>query len=178
MNPPDPQAVDGTTSPSAAQDLTERLTSKTATIAIMGMGYVGLPLARAVHEAGYRVLGYDVDEQKIRQLERGENYLRHLGDELTRELAASDRFDATAEVGRLREADVVLLCVPTPLGAHHEPDLSYVLNCTRMLARVLRAGQLVVLESTTYPGTTRDEMLPLMEETGLKCGRDFFLAYS
>ncbi|MHC5004958.1 MAG: nucleotide sugar dehydrogenase [Planctomycetota bacterium] len=164
--------------PSAAEQLRARLESRTAVIGIMGLGYVGLPLARAVHEAGYRVLGYDVDERKIEQLDRGESYLKHLGEDLARTLADSDRFEATSDAGRLRAADVVLLCVPTPLGPHREPDLTYVLDSTRVLARVLRAGQLVVLESTTYPGTTREEMLPLLEETGLTCGRDFFLAYS
>jgi UDP-N-acetyl-D-glucosamine dehydrogenase len=161
-----------------AAQLFERLQSRTATIGLVGMGYVGLPMARAVHDAGYPVLGYDVDQRKVEQLQRGENYLRHLGDDLARTLAASDRFVATSDSSRLDEADVVLLCVPTPLGEHGEPDLSFVLDSTRMVAKVLRPGQLIVLESTTYPGTTREEMQPLLEEAGLVCGRDFFLAYS
>ncbi|MBT8487124.1 MAG: nucleotide sugar dehydrogenase [Phycisphaerales bacterium] len=163
---------------SPAQQLRERLEQRTAVIGIVGLGYVGLPLARAVHAAGYPVLGYDVDAAKVASLGRGENYLTHLGDELAQTLATSDRFNATADAARLAEADVILLCVPTPLGKHHEPDLSFVLNSTRMVARVLRPGQLVVLESTTYPGTTRDEMLPILAEGGLACGSDFFLAYS
>jgi UDP-N-acetyl-D-glucosamine dehydrogenase len=131
-----------------------------------------------MHEAGYAVLGYDVDSLKVEKLKRGESYLQHLGVELTQSLASSERFDATSDGRALADADVVILCVPTPLGHHREPDLSYVLNSTRMVAGVLRPGQLVVLESTTYPGTTRDEMLPILEESGLTCGRDFFLAYS
>jgi UDP-N-acetyl-D-glucosamine dehydrogenase len=158
--------------------LIERLRQSTATIGIVGLGYVGLPLARAVHDAGYRVVGYDVDDAKVRCLESGETYLHHLGQDLTQVLAASDRFTATATAKDLAEADVIVLCVPTPLGEHREPDLSFVLDSTRMVAGVLRRGQLVILESTTYPGTTRQEMLPILEETGLVAGEDFFVAYS
>jgi UDP-N-acetyl-D-glucosamine dehydrogenase len=124
------------------------------------------------------VIGYDIDEAKVRSLRAGANYLKHLGEDLTRGLAASDRFRPTADVADLRDADVIILCVPTPLGPHHEPDLSFVLESTRMVAGVLRPGHLVVLESTTYPGTTRDEMLPILEATGLRSGHDYFVAYS
>ena len=174
-----PQHPDAAVKPSdTATALIERLKNRTATIGIVGLGYVGLPLARAVHESGYRVLGYDVDQRKIDRLNAGEMYLKHLGEDLAQTLAASDRFEPTADVGRLADPDVILLCVPTPLGPHKEPDLSFVLNSTRSVARVLRAGQLVVLESTTYPGTTRGEMLPILAESGLACGDDYFLAYS
>ncbi|MCA9297141.1 MAG: nucleotide sugar dehydrogenase, partial [Phycisphaerales bacterium] len=158
--------------------LRERIENRTAIIGVVGLGYVGLPLAKALHDAGYPVLGYDTDRNKVDMLERGETYLHHLGDDLTKALSTSDRFNATADASRIGEADVVLLCVPTPLGPHREPDLSYVLASTRMVAATLRRGQLIVLESTTYPGTTRQEMLPVLEETGLVGGRDFFLAYS
>ncbi len=161
-----------------AADLDGRIRDRTATVGIVGLGYVGLPLARAVHNAGFPVLGYDVDPEKIRALESGHTYLEHLGAELARELANSDRFEATSDDGRLGEADVILLCVPTPLGTHNEPDLRYVLESTRMCARTLRPGQLIVLESTTYPGTTRDEMTPILEAGGLQAGTDFFVAYS
>ncbi|MHC4946976.1 MAG: nucleotide sugar dehydrogenase [Planctomycetota bacterium] len=161
-----------------AEVLRRRLEQRTATIAVVGLGYVGLPLCRAVHEAGYRVLAYDTDADKIAKLGRGESYLRHVGGDLAGILAASDRFRATHEPADLADADAVLLCVPTPLGPHREPDLRYVLDSTRMVARTLRPGQLVVLESTTYPGTTRDRMGPILAEAGLVCGRDFFLAYS
>lgn len=167
------------TSGASAATLMERFESATATIAVVGLGYVGLPLVRAAHEAGFPVVGYDRDRTKIDTLNRGETYLKHLGDDLAKALAASERFKATAESKDLVSADAILLCVPTPLGPHREPDLSFVLDSTKMVAGILRKGQLVVLESTTYPGTTRDEMLPILEkESGLRCGKDFFLAYS
>lgn len=162
----------------AAEALRERLDHRTARVAVMGLGYVGLPLLRAFFDAGHRVLGFDIDPRKIEALRRGETYLRHLGEDLARDFPASDRFEATAEPERLAAADVVVLCVPTPLGEHREPDLSYVLDSTREVARVLRPGCLVVLTSTTYPGTTREEVLPILEKSGLRCGRDFFLAFS
>ena len=167
------------TSGAPAATLMERFETATATIAVVGLGYVGLPLVRAAHEAGFSVVGYDRDRTKIDTLNRGETYLKHLGDDLAKALAASERFKATAESKDLVSADAILLCVPTPLGPHREPDLSFVLDSTKMVAGILRKGQLVVLESTTYPGTTRDEMLPILEkESGLRCGKDFFLAYS
>ncbi len=162
--------------PAAA--LRGRLESKTATVAVVGLGYVGLPLVRAAHDAGLRVIGYDSDDSKIEMLARGKTYIRHLGEELGRTLAASARFEPTSDPRSLTAADAILLCVPTPLGPHREPDLSFVLESTKMVATTLRKGQLVVLESTTYPGTTRDELLPILQETGLRCGADFFLAYS
>ena len=162
----------------AGEVLRKRLENKTATIAVVGLGYVGLPLVRSVHDSGFRVIGYDADDTKITRLRCGESYIRHIGNELASELAASDRFEPTSDARRLADADAILLCVPTPLGPHREPDLSFVLDCTEMIAQTLRAGQLVVLESTTYPGTTRDVMKPILEETGLVCGTDFFLAYS
>ena len=162
----------------AAAVLRDRLEKRTATIGVVGLGYVGLPLVRVIHDSGYHVIGYDVDVAKIEKLQRGESYIRHVGADLAGQLAASDRFAPTADPARLTDADAILLCVPTPLGSHREPDLSFVLDSTRMVAGVLRRGQLVILESTTYPGTTRDEMLPILAETGLACGEDYFLAYS
>ncbi len=171
-----PESAARPDSPAAA--LQARLESRTATIGVVGLGYVGLPLVRAVHEAGYRVIGFDTDLEKIECLQRGENYLHHLGPQLAQGLRRSDRFEATADVDALSQADAILLRVPTPPGAHREPDLSYLLDSTRQVARILRRGQLIVLESTTYPGTTREEMMPILQETGLRCGRDFFLAFS
>ncbi|MFG0329804.1 MAG: nucleotide sugar dehydrogenase [Phycisphaerales bacterium] len=166
-------------------ELARRLDTKTATVGVIGLGYVGLPLASALHTGGYRVVGFDIDPAKIESLDAGRNYLKHLGDEMTGALAASERFEATTAFDRLGEPDVVIVCLPTPLGAHREPDLSYVVDAGRRIGAKLRRGQLIVLESTTYPGTTRDEFLPAMLEAAadagresLECGVDFFIAYS
>jgi UDP-N-acetyl-D-glucosamine dehydrogenase len=158
--------------------LTEKIESGTAAVAVMGLGYVGLPLLAAFHAAGFRVLGLDNDPEKIAALGRGENYLKHLGGNLVADMLKAGRFEATGDAGRLGEADAIISCVPTPLGEHLEPDLSFVEACADDIARTLRPGQLVVLESSTYPGTTREVMLPRLSAGGLKCGRDFFLAYS
>ena len=163
---------------STSAELQAKIENKTATIGIVGMGYVGLPLAVAVFDAGFPVIGFDVDNKKIEHLNSGTPYLEHLGSDFARGFVSSDRFLGTTDAADLANADIISLCVPTPLGPHNEPDLSYVLDSTRAVAKILRKGQLVVLESTTYPGTTRDEMLPILEESGLKHGEDFFLAYS
>lgn len=169
---------------STFDELRDRLMSGRATVGVIGLGYVGLPVAHAMHAAGFRVIGFDIDRAKVEALAAGRAYLSHLGEALPRELGASDRFEATDDFTRLGEADAVLICVPTPLGPHQEPDLSYVLNSARAIGRSLRRGQLIVLESTTYPGTTRDELIPAMLSArpagadALACGRDFFVAFS
>lgn len=164
--------------PTAAVELHDKIKNKTAVIGVVGLGYVGLPLVRAVHHAGYPVVGYDVDDSKVQMLRLGKNYLHHLGDDMTLTLSKSKRFEPTSDPRKLVEADIIILCVPTPLGPHREPDLSFVLRSAEMCAIILRKGQLVVLESTTYPGTTRGDMLPILEGSGLKAGEDFFVAYS
>ena len=156
----------------------KRIADRTAVVGVIGLGYVGLPLAHTFHAAGFPVVGFDTDPRKIEMLDAGESYLEHLSGDLSRDLGASDRFQATTDTTRLAELDAILICVPTPLGRHLEPDLSYVEGTTDNIARHLRAGQLVVLESTTYPGTTREVMLPRLEAGGLKCGTDFYLAFS
>jgi len=161
----------------AAAELMAKIKQKTATVGVVGLGYVGLPLVRAVHDAGFKVIGYDTDASKIDKLRKGQTYLHHLGIELVQSLRG-DRFRATNTPADLRDADVILLCVPTPLGNHREPDLTFVTDSTKMVADVLRPGMLIVLESTTYPGTTRDEMVPILQKTGLTSGKDFFVAYS
>ena len=161
-----------------ATQLHEKLETRNATIGIIGLGYVGLPLAQAAHKAGYKVLGFDTDTQKVEKLNSGETYLQHLGNDLVKTLHSSDRFTATDTPDELGDADAILLCVPTPLGAHREPDLSYVSASTELVAKILRPGQLIVLESTTYPGTTRQDMCPILERGDLVVGRDFFVAYS
>jgi len=156
-----------------------RIRDKSATVGVVALGYVGLPLSRAFWDAGFRVLGFDIDPDKIAQLKRGENYLQHLGGDFVAEMTRCDRFDATDDFDRLNEPDAILVCVPTPLGRHLEPDLSFVQRTADAIGRRLRPGQLVVLESTTYPGTTREVMLPrLTEASGLRVGEDFHLAYS
>jgi UDP-N-acetyl-D-glucosamine dehydrogenase len=159
-------------------ELKKRIEARSAIIGVIGLGYVGLPLMRAFWLAGYPVLGFDVDPQKINLLESGENYLKHLGADFLAGTVASKRFHATTGFSRMREADVLISCVPTPLGRHLEPDLSFVEKTADDIAATLRPQQLVVLESSTYPGTTREVMLPRLAARGLKLGSDFFLAYS
>ncbi|MBI2824345.1 MAG: nucleotide sugar dehydrogenase [Planctomycetia bacterium] len=151
---------------------------KTARVGVVGLGYVGLPLIRAFVAAGYRTLGFDVDRQKVDRLKAGESYIKHIPAAWIRECLSGGRFEPTADLRRLAEADAVLICVPTPLSESRDPDLAYVEQTAQSIAAVLRPGQLVVLESTTYPGTTRDVVLPILAAGGLKVGTDFFLAYS
>ncbi len=161
--------------------LAKKIDDGSALIGVVALGYVGLPLLRSFYDAGFRVIGFDVDPEKVRMLNAGENYLKHLGEAFVSEMSASDRFEVTDDFGRLGEPDAIMICVPTPLGPHQEPDLSFVEHAADDVAKTLRAGQLIVLESTTYPGTTREVMLPRLEagETGgLRCGKDFYLAYS
>jgi UDP-N-acetyl-D-glucosamine dehydrogenase len=160
------------------ENLRSKVRDRSAVVGVIGLGYVGLPLTRAFCDAGFRVLGFDIDPKKIDLLRRGENYLKHLGERFAAQMLATGRFDATTDFSRLAEADAILVCVPTPLGKHLEPDLSYVENTADTIAATLRPGQLIVLESTTYPRTTREIMLPRFEARGLACGQDFFLAYS
>ncbi len=149
-----------------------------ASVAVIGLGYVGLPLLRAFFDAGFPVIGYDTDDSKVKRLLAGENYLDHLGEDLARPFAGSVRFTASSEPSALSAADVIIICVPTPLGPHREPDLSYVLASGRTVAAELPPGRLVILSSTTYPGTTSNELLPLLEAKGLTRGEDLFVAYS
>lgn len=162
-------------------ELLERIKSREITAGIIGLGYVGLPLAHALHQGGQRVIGFDVDQRKISALIEGTPYLQHLGEQMVQTLAQSDRFEPTDDFGRLGEADVVLICLPTPLGAHREPDLSYVVRAGEQIGKTLRKGQLVILESTTYPGTTRSELLDAIKSTAdasLELGTDYFVAFS
>jgi UDP-N-acetyl-D-glucosamine dehydrogenase len=149
-----------------------------ATVGVVGLGYVGLPLSLAAAGAGFRVLGFDVNAARVAALNRGEGAFRHIAPESLRAALRSGAFAATADMARLAEPDAVLICVPTPLSRHREPDLSFVEATVRSVAAALRPGQLVVLESTTWPGTTLEVVRPILEATGLVSGRDFFLAYS
>ncbi len=163
---------------SAADRLAERIRTGRARFGVIGLGYVGLPLVLAACRSGLEVLGFDIDGPKVEGLNAGRSPLAHIGDAAVGQARASGRFAATADFDRLAEVDAIAICVPTPLGNHREPDLSYVEATARAIATRLRAGQLVVLESTTWPGTTREVVRPILETTGLRSGADFFLAYS
>jgi UDP-N-acetyl-D-glucosamine dehydrogenase len=146
------------------------------TIGVIGLGYVGLPLAVAFAEAGQRVIGVDTSAEKVNLIRNGESYIEDVPTD--RLQAVAHRIEATTRIGRLALADAIIVCVPTPLTANHEPDLTPLMSAASALTDVLQAGQLVVLESTTYPGTTRERLQPLLEETGMIAGRDFHLAFS
>lgn len=158
--------------------LAGKIENKQAVVGVIGLGYVGLPLLKAFHAAGYPVVGFDVDGRKIESLKAGRNYLKHLGSDMVATMLKAGRFDATSDMKRLGECDVVIVCVPTPVGKHLEPDISFIENASNDIAATLRPGQLIVLESSTYPRTTREVMLPRFEAKGLHVGRDFFLAFS
>jgi UDP-N-acetyl-D-glucosamine dehydrogenase len=157
--------------------LCERLDARTAVIGIVGLGYVGLPLVLRFCEVGYRIIGFDIDESKTKALMGGRSYIEHISAEAIRR-ARERGFEATTDFSRSREADALIICVPTPLTEHREPDLSYVIGTVDSLVPFLRKGQVISLESTTYPGTTSEEILPRVESTGLKAGRDIFVVYS
>ncbi len=163
---------------SLADQLHARLRDRTARVAVVGLGYVGLPLAETFAWGGYPVLGFDIDPAKVAALREGRSYIGHIPARRVAELVGSGRFDATTDPARFAEADAIVICVPTPLTEAREPDLSYVTGTGEGIRPHLRRGQLVVLESTTYPGTTTELLQPLLERSGLRAGRDFFLAYS
>jgi len=158
-------------------ELVAKLKSHDATIGVVGLGYVGLPLVLRFHEVGFRVVGFDIDQAKVDALNGGRSYIEHISAERIVEIANSG-FEATSNFARASEADVLILCVPTPLNKHREPDLSFVIDTTDSLVPFLRPGQLLSLESTTFPGTTDEELQPRIEANGLKVGQDFFLVYS
>lgn len=160
------------------QDLIDAISDRSATVGVIGLGYVGLPLIDAFTAAGFRCLGFDVDPKKIDALSAGTSYIKHIGDSTVSGWIARALFSCTADMTRLGEPDVLLICVPTPLDDARDPDLRYVVGTCESIAAPLRAGQLVVLESTTYPTTTRDVMVPILERGGLRAGEDFFVAYS
>ncbi len=162
-----------------AEDLLQKIEDKEYTIGIVGLGYVGLPLMWTFHDAGMPVIGYDIDQEKIDCLHEGRPYIKHLGEKMMKRLAGSDRCDATADFSHLSEADAILMCVPTPLDHHREPDMQYVEKTAMTIGENLREGQLVILESTTYPGTTEELIIPILEsKSNLTAGEDFYVAYS
>ncbi|HZI21729.1 MAG TPA: nucleotide sugar dehydrogenase, partial [Gemmatimonadales bacterium] len=166
------------TASSAADLLVAKTQDRSALIGVVGLGYVGLPLAMEFARAGFRVLGFDVSKPIVDALTQGRSHVQDVASADVARFAKAGAFSVTADLARLREPDVVSICVPTPLSKTKDPDVSYVIAATNSVKRTLRRGQLIVLESTTYPGTTRELMLPALAETGLKVGEDFFLAFS
>jgi len=161
-----------------SEALVKKIRSRKAVIGVVGLGYVGLPLVHEFVGAGASVLGFDVDPGKVKALKASRSYIEHIPSKMIAGMVRSGRFDPTDDFSRLDEPDCILICVPTPLTKMREPDMRYVVNTARAITQRLRKGQLVVLESTTYPGTTEEVLLPILAETGLKVGRDFYLAYS
>lgn len=159
-------------------ELSEKISNKKAVVGIIGLGYIGLPLTCVFLSAGFQTIGFDTDGGKVALLNEGKSYIKTQQPEPLKMALKEGRFRATTDFSALGEADALVICVPTPLGPHQEPDLSFIKKTTESIAKTLRKGQLVVLKSTTYPGTTREIMLPVLEATGLKAGRDFHLAYA
>lgn len=159
-------------------DLEKKIKTRQASVGVIGLGYVGLPLVKTFLENDFKVIGFDVDIQKVDLLNQGKSYIRDVKGEELKNHVKKKEFQATSDYKKLSEVDAVIICVPTPLDSHRNPDLSFVLQTTETISRNLKKGQLVVLESTTYPGTTEEEMLPILEKSGLKVGEDFYLGYS
>jgi UDP-N-acetyl-D-glucosamine dehydrogenase len=160
------------------REMIDRIQDRSYVVGIVGMGYVGLPLTRSFYEAGFRCVGFDVDARKIKQLNAGKSYIKHIPGQFIAQARKEKRFRATSNFAELKKVDAIIICVPTPLTKMREPDMSYVRGTCETIAKHLRKGQLVALESTTYPGTTRELMLPILETGGLKVERDFYLAFS
>lgn len=165
--------------PVSADELAARFSAKKAVIGVIGLGYVGLPLSCAACSAGFRVVGFDVDPAKIAKLEKGESYIGNIHNDKVSGFVKDGAFTPTADYNRIAEVDAIIMCVPTPLNKNREPDMTYIERTGEAIAKHLKAGQIVVLESTTYPGTTDDVLRPILEQgSGLVAGRDFFLAFS
>lgn len=161
-----------------SKSFSDQVESRSLKIGVIGLGYVGLPLILALNEKGFSTIGFDIDSEKTEALLAGRSYVKHIPDAAIQALTASGLFDATTDFARTAAADVLLLCVPTPLTLQREPDMSYVVSTVETIASYLRKEHLLVLESTTYPGTTQDLMVPILERGGLREGHDFFVAYS
>jgi len=160
------------------QKLRKKIKTKKAKIGVIGLGYVGLPLAAAFAKNGFAVIGIDTDPDKIKKLMRAQSYILDVHERDLKTILKRKLFQATSDYKAVRELDAVIICVPTPLSKTHEPDISFVIDAAKKTAEYLRRGQLVVLESTTYPGTTEEVLLPLLEKSGLEVESDFFLAFS
>jgi len=155
----------------------QKIEEKQIKVGILGLGYVGLPLAGEFALAGLKVIGFDIDEKKVRILNSGRSIIKHVPHSKVKQIVKAGRFQATSNMARLKNVDAILVCVPTPLTRNREPDMQFIIKSTETIAKYLQRGQLIVLESTTYPGTTREVMVPILESSGLKAGKDFHLAY-
>jgi UDP-N-acetyl-D-glucosamine dehydrogenase len=158
--------------------LKAKIEKRQATAAVIGLGYVGLPLAMEIAAAGFKVIGIDLDKSKITTLKQGNSYIADVSEKIVADAVRSERFNPTSDFSTLRNADTVSICVPTPLSKSRDPDISFILSATEQIRKYLHAGQLIVLESTTYPGTTDELIVPELEAAGLKVGRDFWVAFS
>jgi UDP-N-acetyl-D-glucosamine dehydrogenase len=160
------------------EDLNQRIDNKKAVVGVIGLGYVGLPLILCFAEKGFRSIGFDIDTKKTGALMRGESYIKHIPPERIQKAVNNGLFSAVADFGRVKECDTILIAVPTPLSKNREPDVQYITASCEAIAPYVRKGQLIVLESSTYPGTTDEVMIPILERGGLKVDRDFFAAFS
>ena len=159
-------------------ELSGKIQTRKAKIGIIGMGYVGIPLGLEFEKAGFTIIGFDKDKKRVDDINNGKQVMKHISSNLMSEFIKSNRATATTDFTKIQEADCLILCVPTPLDEHEQPDMSYVESATNEISKNISKGQLIVLESTTYPGTTREIVMPLLEQSNLKAGKDFFLAYS
>ncbi|MCG3130047.1 MAG: UDP-N-acetyl-D-glucosamine 6-dehydrogenase [Phycisphaerae bacterium] len=164
--------------PASEKTILDKIQTRQAVVGVIGLGYVGLPLVRTFSKAGFRCVGYDVDEAKVHALNAGQSYIKHIPSKTVADLVQKSGFRATANPSDLRACDAILICVPTPLNKTRDPDMSYVEQTARMIAQHLQPGQLIILESTTYPGTTKELVQPILEAGGLRAEQDYFLAYS
>ncbi len=159
-------------------ELLEKIHQKKAVVGVVGLGYVGLPLLMEFVEQGFKTLGFDIDQNKVNKLNAGQSYIKHIDEKRVKSVRDSKLFEATTDFGRIKEVDAILICVPTPLTKHREPDMSYIVGTAETLAKHIREGQLIVLESSTYPGTTEEVLKPILEKSGLKGDKEFWVAFS
>jgi UDP-N-acetyl-D-glucosamine dehydrogenase len=160
------------------KDWAKKIKEKQLTVGVLGLGYVGLPLAGEFASAGLKVVGFDIDDKKVRTLNSGRSIIKHVPHSRIKQIVKAGRFKATSNMARLKNVDTILVCVPTPLTRNREPDMQFIIKSSETIAKYLQRGQLIILESTTYPGTTREIMVPILQSSGLKAGKDFHLAYS
>src|SRR5262245_52217409 len=168
----------GSRSRSAATELLQRIEARKARLGVIGLGYVGLPLAVELGQAGFRVTGFDIDERRVGELAKGRSYIQDVPSSLVKDLVRSGNFEPTTDFSALQHLDAVNVCVPTPLSKQRDPNVSYIVSAAQHVAKHLHRGMLIILESTTYPGTTEELILPMLQATGMKVGQDFFLAFS